>query len=78
MLIIQFNTCMYSDEGNVFIVYMYTVHTVHPPPTPPPLFPPCSPCSVIDKQDGVRLLWSLLKSPNLEVSTVCEKYPPLA
>ncbi len=24
-------------------------------------------CSVIDKQDGVRLLWSLLKSPNTEV-----------
>jgi hypothetical protein len=24
--------------------------------------------SIIDKQDGVRLLWSLLKSPNTEVS----------
>ena len=28
-------------------------------------------CRLIDKQDGVRLLWSLLKSPNTEVSTVC-------
>ena len=26
-----------------------------------------APYRVIDKQDGVRLLWSLLKSPNLEV-----------
>lgn len=25
---------------------------------------------IIDKQDGVRLLWSLLKSPNPEVSAI--------
>lgn len=30
----------------------------------------CNFCRIIDKQDGVRLLWSLLKSPNTEV---CEK-----
>lgn len=27
-------------------------------------------CRIIDKQDGVRLLWSLLKSPNAEVRDI--------
>ena len=27
--------------------------------------------SIVDRLDGVRLLWSLLKSPNPEVSALC-------
>ena len=31
-------------------------------------------CSIIDKQDGVRLLWSLLKSPNPEVVNIYHSF----